>query len=216
MNCNLLQAKITRCLLISIAAVVSSLSAYGIAFDVTGVGGGNTTHWANAEGISGSAEWSISGFASWKTNTTTTDNSTVFSGGNFSPALANSDRLHTFGSGFVISFDRNIHSILFYLKENSSQDTPLAILDLGLVPTLVSGSVGISGTQVTGTVAGGVVRFSGLNTDTLTHTARARNAMDVAWVVESASKVPDTGSTVLLLGVSIIGLATIRRKFCGR
>ena len=35
---------------------------------------------------------------------------------------------------------------------------------------------------------------------------------DVSWIWATASRVPDTGSTAVLLGVGVIALAAVRRR----
>lgn len=198
----------------ALCALGFSISAHAISFDVTSLTGGNNGIGVSATGTSGSVGWSIDNFSTWLTNTTVDGSYTGFSGANFTPALAQSDRLHTFGTNMTIVFDQNITSILFYLRENGGNST----LDFGLTPTLVSGDVVINGTSVTGLTTGGVVRFSGLNTNILSSVTTLYDGMDSAWVVESvsASSVPDAGSTVLSLGFGLLGLAAIGRKFARR
>lgn len=165
----------------------------------------------SATGTSGGIGWKIDVFNTWLANTNIGNNYTGFSGPNFTPALALSDRLHTFGTDMTIVFDEKVSSILFYIEENAGNST----LDFGLIPTLVSGFATINGTAVTADIRGGVVRFSGLNTDTLSSVTTIRDGMDVAWVVESvvdSQGVPDAGSSALLLGTGLIGLFVYRRR----
>lgn len=191
--------------LVFVSGLLSTASA--VSFDVTSVSDKDGSYFTKAEGTSNGVGWSIDGFKSWDSRTTT-DGTYDFSGANFSPELLNTDRLHTFGTTMDIVFDQAISSILFYLKENGGNST----LDFGLVPTLVSGSLSINGTKVTGTTGGGVVRFSGLNTNHLVSTTSILDGMDAAWVVESTAHVPDSGSSLLLLGMAFAAVAEVKRR----
>jgi len=181
-------------------------------FDVTSLTGLVGDFYHGAAGTSNGIGWTVAGvgsdsFLSWAPRTTTDATYQGFTGANFSTQLPNSDRLHTFGTDMTITFSQNISSILFYLLEDGGSST----LDFGLTPGFVSGFVTINGTAVTGTTSGGIVRFSGLNTNTLTSYTSIFDGMDVAWVVEST--VPDSGSSALLLGISLAGVGWLRRKF---
>jgi len=197
-----------------LVALVLSLaaSAQATSFDITSIGDFDGNFYHSAAGTSSGIGWTVSGsggdlFYSWGLATTTDATYQGFTGANFVPSLPDSDRLHTFGTDMTITFDTKISSILFYLKEDGGAST----LDFGLTPTLVSGSATIVGTSVKGSVSGGVIRYSGLDTDTLTSLTSIFDGMDTAWVVESTT-VPDAGSSGLLLGISLAGLGWLRRK----
>jgi hypothetical protein len=199
-------------LLALVLSLAVQAQATSIPFDVTSVGDFDGTFYHSADGTSNGVGWTVSGvspdsFLSWGAQTTTDGTFQGFTDGTFSIPLANTDRLHTFGTDMTITFSQNISSILFYLKENGGSST----LDFGLIPEFVSGFVDINGTKVTGTQAGGLIRFSNLNTNTLTSLTTILDGMDTAWVVEST--VPDAGGSALLLGLGLAGLGWARRTF---
>lgn len=182
-------------------------------FDVTSVGGSDGPFFHSASGTSNGVSWTVSGangdsFYSWIPATVVNGTYQGFTGGNYTPALPNTDVLHTFGTDMTITFSQNIFSILFYLKETGGSST----LDFGITPQVVSGAVTINGTKVRGTATGGVVRFSNLNTNNLTSSTSIFDGMDAAWVVESVESVPDTSSSAALLGVALAGIGWMRRK----
>ncbi len=119
-------------------------------------------------------------------NTTGTYNG--FDTANFDPPVQFEDAFHMGGGDATINFDRPIHSIVFYLKENGGNAT----FDFQSAFQVVSGATGlvINGTAVTPTTAGGAIRLSGLNTTSLTLLSANSDGMDIAWYVEAAAAGP--------------------------
>ncbi len=147
-------------------------------FDITSFSGAGAAQ--TAAGTSNGIGWQLSATFISDTNPTITDGTyTRFADpAFFTPSLPNADAIHITGTDFTLTFDSPIKSILFYL----SDDAGTANLDLGIEPTLVSGSVGITGTRASPSLSGGVILYDNLSTTSLSHNANVFDGMDLAWV----------------------------------
>lgn len=193
--------KLSRHLTAFVVGIALATGASATVFDVTSIGG--TMGYHTAAGTSNDVGWNLSStFIAWGTTNGTYSG---FTGANFNPALPNTDAIHIFGSNFTLTFDKTISSIIFFLRENGGTST----LDFGLTPTVLSGNLIVSGTKVRGTVEGGVIRFDNLDTKQLVHKTTILDGMDAAWVAQA--KVPETGSTLLLLIGALVACLRLRR-----
>ena len=188
-----------RLLILGIALAASAFSSAQL-FDVTSVDFGLST----AEGTSNGIHFTFSG-SLWNVRTVTDNSFTGFAGINHVPALATSDVLHTGSDNPTFIFDEVISSALVYLSDNPDGNYT-HFFDFGVSAEAVSGNVEVVGTtfRITDST-GGVVRLTGINSNTLT-SSNIGDGNDFAIVVNA---VPEP-TTMAIAG--LVAAAVVRRK----
>jgi hypothetical protein len=200
--------RILFCAGLLICLVAGRVSAQPLNFDITSLNPGNT---GTAAGTSNGVAWMIS--PTFISNLSVSDGTfTGFNTSSFVPPIAATDVLHVTSADFTLSFNQRIDSILFYLRENDGG----ASLDFGLAPTIISGNFTVVGTRIfPAQQDGGVVRFNGVDSTTLSHSSIEENGMDIAFFVLPATQPAPAMSRwsllVLLFLLVAGGIATTRR-----
>jgi len=168
----------------SLTPDVSAQSVGQRDFDIVSLTGGGYVR--NSDGTSNGINWIMCnvGFSGC-CGANTWGSYNGFNTPGFDPPVANEDVMHVGGTDIIIRFDREVKSIVFYLREDGGN----ASFDFGMTPTVISGAnnLNIVGTRIYPNTRGGAVRFDNVNSRSITGVHGAFQGMNLAFYVEEAT-----------------------------